>query len=94
MVEETASSSPSAASPSPFSLLLKLTVSVYAFFTLLKPIYITVFDVYSFCFLCAETWKLACAQIEDNEGHRMKLKRGKFKLNMRKNILPVKSILQ
>lgn len=57
MAEETVSSS-----PSPFSLLLKLTISVHAFFTLLKPIYITVFDAYSLCFLCAETWKLAHAQ--------------------------------
>lgn len=43
--------------------------------TLLKPIYITVLGVYSFSSLCAETWKLARAQIEDDEGHRMKLKR-------------------
>jgi len=38
--------------------------SVYALFTLLKPIYITVLDVYSFFSLCTETWKLAHAQID------------------------------
>ena len=60
-------------------MLFSLKPSVYALFTLLKHIYITVLDVYSFFSLCAETWKHvshAHAQIEDHEGHRMKLKRG------------------
>lgn len=50
--------------------------SVYALFTLLKPIYITVPVVCSFPSLSAGTWKLAHAQTDDSEGHRMKLKRG------------------
>lgn len=48
---------------------------VYALFTLLKPPYITVLVGYSFPSLSAGTRKLAHAQIDDNEGRRMKLKR-------------------